>query len=486
MTVPPQSQPTPQELHVRKTSIDVITPRGFSPAASSATPSFFQKATSPILIKKFSAPVSTKRKTSSSSKLPEITPSSLTQKNSVSLTKVMFQTTKTATNSEPTKCNGNVGSESDLVQETINLNLNLNLSLPNNSQQKTETKKTEDDETKQLKQKPAIPKKKDGLGNTSSLNRLTGLGRSRVNTNQRLADAKADKYNTLPTTEKNSNGILKRNNALNALRLNEAVVNAPCKTDSLPKSKEIENNSKITSDSSISFSLSERTSSAKLIPTATEKKEHYKKTMISQNFPAADCKVVAGSEKAFASPNKDKTLDNTVENKAKSETQKTVLDTMHKEAKSQHKASKTDLNPITYKSDVLDTSRLDKRQENSTRSDKYSIQTSHKPVVTKKTNAENKDVVISSVNSNKVISSTSPPLNSPKEEVKVVETSQKSSQSVPSSPSRAKLSGPGVTSTKGFGGKTFMIDPSKFKKSTPKTSENNPQVRKNIISFLLS
>ena len=41
---------------------------------------------------------------------------------------------------------------------------------------------------------------------------------------------------------------------------------------------------------------------------------------------------------------------------------------------------------------------------------------------------------------------------------------------------RPRLSGPGVVSTKSFGGKSFLIDPSKFKKSTTSTTDNSSKV----------
>jgi len=58
-------------------------------------------------------------------------------------------------------------------------------------------------------------------------------------------------------------------------------------------------------------------------------------------------------------------------------------------------------------------------------------------------------------------------------------------QTSPSTPVRRKLSGPGVQSAKGFGGTTFMIDPSKFKKPTPSSPAKNCQVTPLKSSLIL-
>ena len=59
------------------------------------------------------------------------------------------------------------------------------------------------------------------------------------------------------------------------------------------------------------------------------------------------------------------------------------------------------------------------------------------------------------------------------------------SQTSPNTPVRRKLSGPGVLSAKGFGGTTFMIDPSKFKKAAPNSPSKKSQVITTCLLFRL-
>ena len=59
------------------------------------------------------------------------------------------------------------------------------------------------------------------------------------------------------------------------------------------------------------------------------------------------------------------------------------------------------------------------------------------------------------------------------------------SQTSPNTPVRRKLSGPGVSSAKGFGGTTFMIDPSKFKKAAPNSPSKKSQVITTCLLFRL-
>ena len=63
-----------------------------------------------------------------------------------------------------------------------------------------------------------------------------------------------------------------------------------------------------------------------------------------------------------------------------------------------------------------------------------------------------------------------------KEKVPTCQDKKDVTETSPSKPSR-KLSGAGVVSTNNFGGKTFMIDPSKFKKNSQNSLKNEPQVK---------